>query len=137
MNKTMMMRKAQGLCVKCGFAPARSGKTQCSRCAQITAMDARKRREKMTADEKENEKAYLREYQKSHKPTKDKKAEYNRRYRDNNPTCMMINRERWVTLNGERVRLPDLAKRLGISYGVLYNRLYVERISLTEAILRG
>lgn len=129
-------RKANGLCVSCGEI-AKPGRTRCIRCSQIYAVKEQERRKHLTPEQEERRKEYQRFYAKNHPVSKEKRSEYNRQYRERNSRCMMKNQERWFNWNGERIRLPELAKRVGIPYGRLYNRIFKDGMSLSEAIIRG
>ena len=138
MNSTYEYRKNNGLCVSCGDR-AEPGKMKCIGCYQI---DAIKRMHRMEDEEyREKYQAYQHEYQKryreKHPISKDKKSEYNRRYNLKNPQGRFVNRERWFHYNGERIRLTELAKRVDIPYHTIYNRVFRQGLSLTEAIARG
>ena len=138
MNSTYEYRKKNGLCVTCGDM-AEPGRTKCIGCYQV---DAIKRMQRMEDEEyRMRYQAYQHEYQKSyrkdHPKSKEKNAEYNRRYREKNPTCTFANKERWFRYNGEKVRLPELAKKVGIPYQTMYNRVFKQGLSLSEAIIRG
>lgn len=126
-------RKENGLCVKCGEV-AEPGKVRCRECAEFSNW-----KQRVLYKDRDNtaKKAYMKAYNKTYKVSREKKAEYNRRYREKNPNCMYVNRERWLNWHGERVKLTDLSQRVGIPYHTLYKRLYGEGISITEAILRG
>jgi hypothetical protein len=137
MTASRIKRIEDGMCVSCGHERARPGKRMCLRCAQITAAREQMRYEDMPEEKKNQKRAYMREYQRTHKPDKKKKAEWNRKWREENPTCMMVYKERWFYFRGERLRLPEIAKRVGIPYGTLYSRIYQKHMSLSEAIIRG
>jgi hypothetical protein len=95
----------------------------------------------MTDDElrayKDYQREYQKEYRKEHHVSKEYKSEHNRRYREKNPTCLFIYKKRFVSLDGEIIRLRELSKRVGINYNTLYGRLFKQGLSLTEAIVRG
>ena len=130
--------KEHHICFNCGD-PVTTGKSRCETCLKI--MYSYRKPKKKTKEEMERAAEYLREWKKNNpdKPcmSKERKAEYNRRYREKNPTCLFINKEHWFRWNGERIRLPDLSKRVGIPYHTMYRRLYREGLSLSEAIIRG
>lgn len=131
-------RRARNLCVACGDKT--DGTARCAFCGKKQRMQARERFANMTKEElmayKEHQKVYQAEYRRT-RLTKEAKAESNRRYREKNPTCTFANKERWLRYNGENVRLGDLARRVGIPYGRMYNRLFIQGLSLSEAIIRG
>ena len=138
MNITYEYRKRNGLCTRCGDR-AEPGKTLCVGCSQLEAvkrmnrMDDNEYREKSRKYQRE----YQREYRKTHQVDKAKKSEYNRRYNLKNPQGRFVNRERWFNYNGERIRLPELAKRVDIPYQTMYQRVFRQGMSLSEAIARG
>ena len=129
-------RKENGLCTSCGDR-AEPGKSRCIGCAQIEAVKNRMRYENLSQEAKREKRAYQKEYRKNHPVDKDKRSEYNRRYREKNPKSTFAYKERWFDFDGQKMRLPDIAKRTGIPYGRLYHRLFRERITLREAIARG
>ena len=78
-------RKALGLCIVCS-SPAVDGKTRCALCAKMDRYKEKIRRDKMTQQQKEKRKEYLKNWQKNN-PEKmaiyeSRKSEYNRRYRN-------------------------------------------------------
>ena len=137
MNVTYEYRKKNGLCTRCGDR-AEQGKTLCIGCQQLEAV---KRMNRMSGEYlekyKEYQRDYQREYRKTHKKDKKKYIEYNRRYRDKNPTCRFVYRMHYFKMNGERVRLSEVARRVKIPYGRLWQRLYRSGMSISEAIARG
>ena len=134
MTSTYEYRKMNGLCVNCGDR-AEPGKVKCIGCAQIEAV---KRMQRMEDEEyRERYQKYQQEYRKKHPVSKEKKSEYNRRYNLKNPQGRFVNRERWFRYNGERIRLPELAKRVNIPYHTMYKRIFRLGMSLSEAIARG
>lgn len=131
-------RKSNGLCVECGDR-AEPGRTRCIGCSQIEAV---RRAERMSNEEyreksREYQRKYQKEYRKTHPKDKRKVSEYNRRYREKNPTCRFVLHERWFHYNGERIRLPELAKRVDIPYQTIYNRVFKQGMTISEAIARG
>ena len=133
-------RKANGLCVACG-CEINSGAVRCDWCQKKVRLQQKERFARMTDSElkayKDYQKAYQKEYRKKHQISKEYKSEHNRIYREKNPTCLFLNKERYVNLNGEIIRLVELSKRVGINYNTLYGRLFKQGLSLTEAIVRG
>lgn len=136
MNKYYEYRRMNGLCVSCG-EKAQPGKSRCIRCAQIASAREQMRQESMSHDKKEAKKKYMRKYQKEHPPNKEKRSEQNRQYRQYHPKSTMANTDRYVWWEGKRYRLGAFAEMMGINYHTLYGRLFIERLPLSEAIIKG
>lgn len=132
--------KEHHLCFNCGD-PVTTGKSRCEWCLRKMYLNRTHNDGKKTKEELAIANAYLREWKRNNKDkpcmSKERKREYNRRYREKNPKCTFLNKERWLRWNGERIRLPDLSRKVGIPYSTMYRRLYKEGLSLSEAIIKG